>query len=205
MWTMWALRGGARGVLYAVADYSAAVQNLSPAQVEARVAALIRVSGVAILAIPAGAIGLRQRRRFVAFPGARPAWMIRWQDSDLRICRRTWWISCDRAIIARPPSAVARRRMTAARLRRIAWPCCCIVKRVKEWDASAEVTMFLPQLRPRLARRPADKDVGVVLALFVAHAFRVAVVAGQAAAGEDALACSALRPRTMSVVGGGVG
>ena len=52
----------ARGVLYAVADYSAAVQNLSPAQVEARVAALIRVSGVAILCRShAGAIGLRQR------------------------------------------------------------------------------------------------------------------------------------------------
>jgi uncharacterized protein YkwD len=39
----------ARGEFYAVADYSRAVQQLSAPQVEARVAALIRVSGVAIL------------------------------------------------------------------------------------------------------------------------------------------------------------
>ncbi len=42
----------ARGELYAVADYSRAVEQLSAAQVEARVAALIRVSGVAILRDP---------------------------------------------------------------------------------------------------------------------------------------------------------
>ena len=42
----------ARGVLYAVADYSRGVEQLSAAQVEARVAALIRVSGVAILRDP---------------------------------------------------------------------------------------------------------------------------------------------------------
>ena len=59
-----------RGVLYAVADFSAAVQNLSPVQVEARVAALIRVERRAdSFRSHAGAIGLRQRRRSVAFSG----------------------------------------------------------------------------------------------------------------------------------------
>ena len=43
----------ARGVLYAVADYSRGVEQLSATQVEARVASLIRVSGVAILRDPA--------------------------------------------------------------------------------------------------------------------------------------------------------
>lgn len=73
----------ARGVLYAVADFSAAVKNLSPAQVEARVASMIRTSGVSILANPAPARlacasdgGLRQS-------SASPAWMMRWQNSDL--------------------------------------------------------------------------------------------------------------------------
>ena len=45
----------ARGVLYAVADYSAAVENLSPMQVEARAAPLVRASG------------LRRRQRSAAF------------------------------------------------------------------------------------------------------------------------------------------
>jgi uncharacterized protein YkwD len=74
----------ARGVLYAVADYSAGIENLSPAQVEARVAALIHASGVSILADPTMARAacvsdddLRRSR------GARPAWMIRWQNTDL--------------------------------------------------------------------------------------------------------------------------
>jgi uncharacterized protein YkwD len=74
----------ARGVLYAVADYGAVVENLSPMQVEARVAALVRVSGVSILADPAMARAacvsdddLRRSR------GARPEWMIRWQNTDL--------------------------------------------------------------------------------------------------------------------------
>ncbi len=72
----------ARGVLYAVADYSAAVEDLSRAQVEARVAALVRVSGVSILANPTLA-----RSACAGDPlrssGAQPAWMIRWQNSDL--------------------------------------------------------------------------------------------------------------------------
>jgi uncharacterized protein YkwD len=74
----------AHGVLYAVADYSAVIVNLSAVQVETRVAALIRASGVSILADPTMARAacvsdddLRRSR------GARPAWMIRWQNSDI--------------------------------------------------------------------------------------------------------------------------
>jgi uncharacterized protein YkwD len=74
----------AHGMLYAVADYSAMIENLSTVQVETRVAALLRASGVSILADPTmaraacvGDDGLRRSR------GARPAWMIRWQNSDL--------------------------------------------------------------------------------------------------------------------------
>lgn len=80
----------ARGEFYAVADYSAAVEDLSPVQVEARVAALVRVSGVAILRDPSLArsacssdAGLQRSS------GARPAWMIRWQNSDLTQLPRT--------------------------------------------------------------------------------------------------------------------
>ncbi|MGA3100851.1 MAG: CAP domain-containing protein [Terracidiphilus sp.] len=74
----------AHGVLYAVADYSAGIENLSPAQVETRVAVLVRASGVSILDDPAMARAactsddnLRRSR------GAPPAWMIRWQNTDL--------------------------------------------------------------------------------------------------------------------------
>jgi uncharacterized protein YkwD len=74
----------ARGVLYAVADYSAVAENLSPMQVEARAAALLRASGVSILADPTLA---RSVCAGDADPlrssSARPAWMIRWQNSDL--------------------------------------------------------------------------------------------------------------------------
>ena len=74
----------AHGVLYVVADYSAAVENLSPAQVEARVAALVRASGVSILADPKPArsacTGDHDLLRSTA---ASPAWMIRWQNADL--------------------------------------------------------------------------------------------------------------------------
>jgi hypothetical protein len=74
----------ARGELYAVADYSAAVQNLSPAQVEARVAALVRASGVSILANPTLArSACTSDGDLPRSSAARPAWMIRWQDSDL--------------------------------------------------------------------------------------------------------------------------
>lgn len=75
----------ARGTLYAVADFSAAVQQLSRAQVEARVDELIRVSGVAILPNP------EQARQACATdqgmpppkPGMQPLFLMRWQSSTL--------------------------------------------------------------------------------------------------------------------------
>ncbi|MGH9590118.1 MAG: CAP domain-containing protein [Terracidiphilus sp.] len=75
----------ARGTLYAVADFSAAVQQLSPAQVEARVGNLIRVSGVSILPSP------EQARQACATdegmppskPGMQPLFLMRWQSSTL--------------------------------------------------------------------------------------------------------------------------
>jgi uncharacterized protein YkwD len=74
----------ARGVLYAVADYSAVAENLSPTQVEARVAAVLRSSSVSILANPALArLACAGDADPLRYPGARPAWMIRWQNSDL--------------------------------------------------------------------------------------------------------------------------
>ena len=74
----------ARGELYAVADYSAAVVNLSQAQVEARVAELVRASGVSILSDPALArSACAGDDDLLRSPSSRPAWMIRWQNSDL--------------------------------------------------------------------------------------------------------------------------
>ncbi len=75
----------ARGVLYAVADYSRAVANLSPAEVEARVAALIRPSGISIVSDP------RTARAACATDtgaprtpnGALPRFVMRWQSGDM--------------------------------------------------------------------------------------------------------------------------
>ena len=74
-----------RGVLYAVADYSRSVQQLSAAQVEARVAALVRVSGVAILGDPRLARAACQMDEGMprSAGGATPQFIMRWQDSDL--------------------------------------------------------------------------------------------------------------------------
>jgi len=74
----------AHGEFYAVADYSAVVENLSPAQVEARVAALVRASRVSIS--PDSALArsaCASDDDLMRSSSARPAWMIRWQDSDL--------------------------------------------------------------------------------------------------------------------------
>jgi uncharacterized protein YkwD len=74
----------ARGEFYAVADYSAAVENLNPSQVEARVAALVRASGISILADPTLArSACASDDDLRRYPESRPAWMIRWQNSDL--------------------------------------------------------------------------------------------------------------------------
>jgi hypothetical protein len=76
----------ARGVLYAVADYSHAAPALAPAQVEQRVASLIRVSGVSIqgdptLARAACATDSGMPRAPAGSP--QPRFIMRWQDSDL--------------------------------------------------------------------------------------------------------------------------
>ena len=75
----------ARGVLYAVADYSRAVEQLSAAQVEARVAALVRVSGVAILRDPslARAACVTDEGMPRAEGGPMPRFVMRWQAGDL--------------------------------------------------------------------------------------------------------------------------
>jgi len=75
----------ARGVLYAVADYSRGVEQLSATQVEARVAALIRVSGVAILRDPslARAACATDEGMPRAEGGETPRFVMRWQDGDL--------------------------------------------------------------------------------------------------------------------------
>jgi hypothetical protein len=67
-----------------VADYSTQVENLSPEQVEARVASLVRASRVSILADATLArSACASNDDLLRSPEARPAWMIRWQDSDL--------------------------------------------------------------------------------------------------------------------------
>ena len=75
----------ARGALYAVADYSRAVQQLNAAQVEARVAALIRVSGVAILRGPsvARAACAMDDGMPPTAGGPMPRFVMRWQAGDL--------------------------------------------------------------------------------------------------------------------------
>ncbi len=74
-----------RGVLYAVADYSQGVPALSASQVEARVAGLMRVSGVSILANPAQARAACAMDSGVprSAGGPQPRFAMRWQDSDL--------------------------------------------------------------------------------------------------------------------------
>ena len=74
-----------RGVLYAVADYARDVESLGAAQVEARVAAMIKVRGLAVLGDP-----LPARRACAANEGiphsqggALPAFVMRWQGADL--------------------------------------------------------------------------------------------------------------------------
>jgi uncharacterized protein YkwD len=74
-----------RGVLYATADYARAVKSLSPPQVEARVAGLIRISGVAIAGNNAQARAACASDEGVpAGQNARvPGFVMRWQDSAL--------------------------------------------------------------------------------------------------------------------------
>lgn len=75
----------ARGVLYAVADYSHGVQSLTETQVEDRVAGLIHTSGVAVLADHAQARAACTTDSGIpaARGGMQPMFVMRWQDSDL--------------------------------------------------------------------------------------------------------------------------
>jgi hypothetical protein len=73
------------GVLYAVADYARGVAQRSPAQVEAAIASLLRARGVAIgsdprLAREACAMDHGLPR---AAESAPPAFIMRWQDTDI--------------------------------------------------------------------------------------------------------------------------
>jgi hypothetical protein len=82
-----------RGVLYAVADYTRGVAQLTPAQVEAMVANLVRVSGVTILHDPtyaraycAGQRGADQANSPMKWQETgltHPSFMMKWQDADL--------------------------------------------------------------------------------------------------------------------------
>lgn len=77
----------ARGTLYAVADFSAAVQQLSRSQIEGQVADLIRVSGVAILPNPAQAREACETDQGMpaSKPGMQPRFLMRWQSSNLDV------------------------------------------------------------------------------------------------------------------------
>lgn len=75
----------ARGVLYAVADYSRAVQSLGPREVEARVASLIRPSGVAIATDSSAArAACETDGGMPRTSGPMPGFVMRWQDSELK-------------------------------------------------------------------------------------------------------------------------
>ena len=75
----------AHGSLYAVADYSRGVEQLNASQVEARVAALIHASGVAILRDPSAARAACETDE--GMPRAEPVahFVMRWQDADLTV------------------------------------------------------------------------------------------------------------------------
>lgn len=74
-----------RGVEYATADYSHNVADLSRSQVEARVAQLIRPSGVSILrdSSQARAACITDEGVPAGRGGLMPLFIMRWQDSDL--------------------------------------------------------------------------------------------------------------------------
>lgn len=77
----------ARGTLYAVADFSAAVQQLTRTQIETRVGNLIHVSGVTILSNPVQAREACATDQGMppARPGMQPLFLMRWQSSSLDV------------------------------------------------------------------------------------------------------------------------
>jgi hypothetical protein len=74
-----------RGVLYAVADYARAVPVLTQAQVEAKIAGLMRASGIDIVADPTAAReACAQEKGMPDAPSASQArFVMRWQDASL--------------------------------------------------------------------------------------------------------------------------
>jgi hypothetical protein len=73
-----------RGVLYAVADYSRSVSALSTSDIEARVAAMIRPTGVSIQNDPSLAReACATNQGIPRSSGPEPGFIMRWQDSDL--------------------------------------------------------------------------------------------------------------------------
>jgi hypothetical protein len=74
-----------RGVLYAAADYARGVESLTTEQVEARVASLIRVSGLTVLPNHAQArmVCAEDHALPVVQGEARPGFLTRWQNSDM--------------------------------------------------------------------------------------------------------------------------
>jgi Cysteine-rich secretory protein family len=73
----------AHGSLYAVADYSRVVEQLSATQVEARVAALLRPSGLAILRDPSAARAACTTDEGMPRSEPMARFVMRWQDADL--------------------------------------------------------------------------------------------------------------------------
>jgi hypothetical protein len=71
-------------VLYAVADYSRSVSALSTSDIEARVAAMIRPTGVSIQNDPSLAReACATSQGIPRSSGPEPGFIMRWQDSDL--------------------------------------------------------------------------------------------------------------------------
>lgn len=75
-----------RGTLYAVADYSRSVQSLTGAQIEERVASMIRPAGVTILrdnSLARAACATDNGMPRAASGQPQPMFVMRWQDSDV--------------------------------------------------------------------------------------------------------------------------
>jgi Cysteine-rich secretory protein family len=73
----------ARGVLYAVADYSHGVESLGSSQIEARVGELVRKNGAVTLRDPAAARQACAMDSGVPRGEATPRFIMRWQSGDL--------------------------------------------------------------------------------------------------------------------------
>lgn len=79
-----------RGILYAVADFTADVQQLSQSQIEARVADMIRVSGIKVFTYRNAVAAARQACATssgmpAATKGFQPLFVVRWQTSSLNV------------------------------------------------------------------------------------------------------------------------